>query len=154
MRRPILLAVLAVTACSPKPEAPPPAPAPKAVVGDFSKPLDARGTEPFWALSIRGTTLTLTRPGQPAMAATAPGAVIKPGEASWTGKTADGRDLKVSFYASTCSDGMSGHTYPYTAEVDVPDESPLSGCADKTAAMPKPKPKSSSAALGSPSPHP
>ena len=132
-----MVALLAVTACSPKPVAPPPAPAPKASVSDFSKPMDARGTEPFWALSIRGTTLTLTRPGQPAMAAVAPGAVIKPGEASWTGKTADGRDLKVSLYASTCSDGMNDHAYPYAAEVDVPDESPLSGCADKTTAMPK-----------------
>jgi uncharacterized membrane protein len=150
MRALTMVGLVALAACSPKPVVTPAAPV-KPVVGDFSKPMDARGTEPFWALSIRGTTLTLTRPDHPVMAAVAPGAVIKPGQASWTGKTADGRDLKVSLYASSCSDGMSDHAYPYAAEVDVPDESPLSGCADKTAAMPKPAPQGRAQAS---SPHP
>jgi uncharacterized membrane protein len=134
-------ALAALAACSPKPVEKPPAPTPKTVVGDFSRALDARGTEPFWNVAIRGTTLTLTRPDQPIMIAAAPGAVIQPNEASWTGKTPDGQELKVTLYASNCSDGMSDHAYPYTAEVDVPGASPLSGCADTVAALAKgPKP--------------
>jgi uncharacterized membrane protein len=133
-----LVALLALVACSPKPKEPPPGPAPKAVArGDFSQPMDARGTEPFWTLAIRGTTLTLTRPNAPTLAAVAPGAVIASNETSWTGKMADGRELKIALYASNCSDGMSDHAYPYAAEVDLPGESPLSGCADKTAALAK-----------------
>jgi uncharacterized membrane protein len=132
-----MVGLLSLAACSPKPEAPAAAP-PKAAVSDFSQPMDARGTEPFWSLSIRGTTLTLTRPDQPPLVATAPGAVIQPNQAAWTGKLPDGRELKVSLYGSNCSDGMSSHAYPFVAEVDLPDQSPLSGCADKTASMPKP----------------
>jgi uncharacterized membrane protein len=136
-----LVLLVALAACSPKPVEKPPVPKPKAVVGDFSRPLDARGTEPFWNVAIRGTTLTLTRPDQPILIATAPGAVIQPNEASWTGKTPEGRELKVTLYTSTCSDNMSDHVYPYSAEVDVPGESPLSGCADTVASLAKgPKP--------------
>ena len=142
MRAFAVIALVALAACSPKPVAkPPPAAPPKTVVGDFSRPLDARGMEPFWAVAIRGTTLTLTRPDQPIVIATAPGAVIQPNQASWTGKTSDGRELKITLYASICSDGMSDHVYPYTAEVDVPGASPLSGCADTVASLAKgPKP--------------
>jgi uncharacterized membrane protein len=141
MRTFAVIALVALAACSPKPVAKPAAAPHKPVVSDFSRPLDARGTEPFWNVAIRGTTLTLTRPDQPIMIATAPGAVIQPNQASWTGKTADGRDLKVTLYASSCSDGMSEHVYPYAAEVDVPGASPLSGCADTVASLAKgPKP--------------
>jgi len=139
---PFILLFAATAACSPKPAAAPPAPPPpKTVVSDFSRPLDARGTEPFWAVAIRGTTLTLTRPDQPIIIATAPGAAIQPGQASWTGKTPEGRELKITLYASNCSDGMSDHVYPYTAEVDMAGASTLSGCADTVAALAKgPKP--------------
>ena len=130
-----MVALLALAACSPKHAATPAAATPKGVVSDFSKPLDAHGTEPFWTLTIRGTTLTLTRPSQAALTAVAPGAVIQPSQASWTGKTADGREMRVIFYSSTCTDGMSERTYAYSAEVDLPGESPLTGCAD-TAAPP------------------
>ena len=133
-----LVALLALAACSPKPKEAPPAPAPPATArGDFSQPMDARGTEPFWNLTVRGTTLTLTRPSQPTLAAVAPGAVITPNESTWTAKLPDGREIKATFYASACSDGMSDHAYPYVAEVTLPGETPLSGCADKTAALAK-----------------
>jgi len=123
MRAFAVIALVALAACSPKPVAKPP-------------PM-----EPFGAVAIRGTTLTLTRPDQPIVIATAPGAVIQPNQASWTGKTSDGRELKITLYASICSDGMSDHVYPYTAEVDVPGASPLSGCADTVASLAKgPKP--------------
>jgi uncharacterized membrane protein len=130
--------LLALAACSPKPkEEAPPAPAPASARGDFSQPMEARGSEPSWSLAVRGTTLTLTRPNQPTLAAVAPGAVITPNETTWTGKLADGRELKVSFYASACSDGTSDHPYPYVAEVNLPGESLLSGCADKSSALAK-----------------
>ena len=132
-----VVALLALAACGREPSPPPAAPA-KAADSDFSKPMEARGTEPFWALSIRGTTLTLTRPDKPLLTVIVPGAVIRPNEASWTGKTADGQALKVTLYASACSDGMSDHAYGFAAEVDVPGERPLIGCADKATAMPKP----------------
>lgn len=131
-----MVALLALAACGPKPAATPAAP-PKGIVSDFSKPLDAHGTEPFWTLTIRGTTLTLTRPNQPALGAVAPGVLVQPNQATWTGKTADGREMKVIFYSSTCSDGMSDRTYAYSAEVDLPGESPLTGCADTTATLAK-----------------
>ena len=136
-----VIALVLLAACSPKPVEKPPAPPPKTVVGDFSRPMDARGTEPFWNVAIRGATLTLTRPDQPIVIATAPGAVIQPNQASWTGKTPDGIEVKVTLYASSCSDGMSDHVYPYTAEVDVPGQTTLNGCADTVAALAKgPKP--------------
>ena len=138
LRTSAIVGLLFLAACSPKPEAPAAAPAPRAGIrADFSQAMDARGTEPFWGVSVRGPTLTLTRPDHPTLTATAPGAVIQPSEATWTGKTADGGELKLTLYASTCSDGMSDHAYPYVAEVNVPGESPLSGCADKTAALAK-----------------
>ena len=129
-------ALLALAACSSKPEPAPPEP-PKVTVSDFSKAMDARGTEPFWALSIRGTTLTLTRPDHPLLTATAPGAVIQPNQAAWTGKAPGGGDLKITLYASSCSDGMSDRIYAYSAEVEVAGEAPLSGCADTAAALAK-----------------
>jgi uncharacterized membrane protein len=137
MRALTVVALLALAACSPKPTPPAPAPVKAAADSDFSKPMEARGTEPFWALSIQGRTLTFTRPDQPVVTAIAPGAAIQPNQASWTGKMADGQTLKVTLYASACSDGMSDHAYGYTAEVDVPGQNPLSGCADKLTAMPK-----------------
>jgi uncharacterized membrane protein len=37
--------------------------------------------------------------------------------------------MKVSLYASSCSNGAGGPTYSFSAEVDLPDAAPLSGCA-------------------------
>ena len=85
--------LLALAACGAKPEPAPPAP-PKVAVSDFRKPLDARGAEPFWALSIRGTTLSLTHPDHPPLTVAAPGALIQPAQAAWTGKLAGGGDLR------------------------------------------------------------
>ena len=139
MRRlPAILAFLALTACQPKPpDAPPPAAAPAAAPepatnSDFSQPMTARGNEPFWSLSLDGTHLTLTRPGQPDLVAETPGGAIQPGRATWIAKAADGQQLTVTLYVSDCSDGMSDRRYPMTAEVVLLNES-LRGCAAKTA---------------------
>lgn len=141
---PAALAALLLAACQPQdPEgkpAPPPADAPAATPAgssmDISKPITARGTEPFWALSIDGKAFRLTRPDRPDLTAEAPGAAISNGRAIWVAKTADGRQMTVTLYASECSDGMSDLKYPMSAEVVMLDEE-LRGCAAKTAAMPR-----------------
>jgi len=153
MRYPwLLLPLLALCACQPqdpngKP-APPPAdaptvanpPPPEGVVSDFSKPMTARGTEPFWSLSIDGTHFKFSRPGQPDLIAEAPGAAIQPGRATWIAKAGNGAQLTVILYVSPCSDGMSEQAYAMTAEVAVLGQT-LHGCAAKTADLPRPPAK-------------
>lgn len=145
---PALMAPLLVlvAACQPQaPDgqpAPPPADAPAATLPpassniDISQPITARGTEPFWALTINGKTFRLSRPDQPDVSATAPGAAIADGRATWIAKTTDGQQVTVTLYASECSDGMSDLKYPMTAEVALLNES-LRGCAAKTAESPR-----------------
>ncbi|MDB5499399.1 MAG: hypothetical protein JWP28_3430 [Phenylobacterium sp.] len=128
MRRLILFAVLALAACGKSEEPRNPGPAPD-VAMNFSQPIDARGTDPSWGLKIRGVQLTLTRPNQPDLVATAPGAVIQPSQASWTAALPDGRAMKVSLFASPCSEGVGDVKYSFSAEVVLPDSSPLTGCA-------------------------
>jgi uncharacterized membrane protein len=133
MRRLILLSALALAACGGADKDPNAPVATPDVASNFSQPLDARGTDPDWGLKIRGQQLILDRPGQPDVTATAPGAVIQAHTASWNGKLPDGQAVTVSLYASPCSEGASAATYPFTAEVVLPD-STLSGCAGKPAA--------------------
>jgi uncharacterized membrane protein len=138
VRKTLALSLLLLAAC--QQEAPVQAPAskaaPKTAVSDFSGDIDARGTEPFWAVKIRGTQLTLSRPDQPDLVAQAPGAAIRPGTAAWTAKTPEGATLKVTLYVSPCSDGMSDLRYPMAAEVALAGVT-YSGCAAKTAQMPR-----------------
>ncbi len=140
------LAVVLLTACQPQaPDgtpAPPPADAPAATLAaapvamDLSKPITARGTEPFWTLVIDGTSFKLTRLGQPDILAEAPGAAVADGRVTWIAKTARGEQLTVTLYASDCSDGMSDLKYPLTAEVALLNEA-LRGCAAKTSELPR-----------------
>jgi uncharacterized membrane protein len=136
----IAAAALALAACQPRTEAQkepqPAAPAPaKGVVSDFSQPMTALGTEPFWSVAIEGTRFTLKRPSQADVVFEAPGAAIRPGEAVWVAKAADGRQMTLTLRMGDCSDGMSDRTYPMSAEVVLLNES-LHGCAVKTAEMP------------------
>ncbi|MBX3484992.1 hypothetical protein [Phenylobacterium sp.] len=140
-----LVGALVLSACQPqapdgKPAPPPadaPAATPKGSTLDVSRPITARGTEPFWALTVEnGTKLTLTRPGHPDLVAEAPGAAIDAGRAIWVARTADGQQITVTLYASDCSDGMSDARYPMSAEVVLVNES-LRGCAARTADLPK-----------------
>jgi uncharacterized membrane protein len=144
MRTPLpLLCALLLAACQPQapedgatPTPAAPAVEPMSSVSDFGGPITARGTEPFWAVSIDGTRLTLTRPDRPAATFEAPGAAIQPGKAVWDAKAADGAAMRVTLYVSTCSDGMSDLSYPLTAEVEVGSET-LRGCAAKTTELPR-----------------
>jgi uncharacterized membrane protein len=135
MRSVFLFAALALAGCEQTQPTQAQAAAPAATVTDFSKPMLARGNEPFWAVKIEGTTFTLSRPGEPDAVFTAPGGQISPGKGSWTAKGADGREITVTLYVSPCSDGMSSQRYPMTAEVNLGVET-LGGCAAKLSDMP------------------
>jgi uncharacterized membrane protein len=128
MRWMIILSALALTACGQdkNPSAPPPGPD---LASNFSQPIDARGANPDWGLTIRGLELTLQRPGQPAVVGKAPGATIQPHQASWDATLANGQAMKVTVYASPCTDEATGVTHPFAAEVLLPDATPLNGCA-------------------------
>lgn len=131
------LALLLLCACQPrgpsKAAEPPAAAAP--TVMDISKPITARGTEPFWALTIDGKAFRLIRPDVPDLIAEAPGAAISNGRAIWIAKAADGQQMTVTLYVSACSDGMSDINYPMSAEVVLLNEA-YRGCAGPTAAVP------------------
>jgi len=149
MRRIFALTLLVLAACSPRDDNPreqlakEPAPSVPAAtttgtVTDFSQPMIARGTEPFWAVEMNGTTFTLKRPDQPDTVFNAPGAQISPGRGVWPAAAADGRRMTVTLYVSDCSDGMSDLRYPMAAEVAFEGGETLRGCAAKVSDMPKP----------------
>ncbi|WP_340645979.1 hypothetical protein [Phenylobacterium sp.] len=152
MRSIVLTAVslLILTACAPQaPDgaaAPPPADAPATapaptppvaspIPEEFSGDMDARGTEPFWGLQIRGTQITLQRPDHPAAVGPNPGLVMKDGKAVWESQAGTDR-LVVTLSLEPCSDGMSDLKYAYAAQVVLGTET-LKGCAGKTGAMPR-----------------
>lgn len=132
MRWLIILSALALTACGEdkKPSAPPPSPD---VAANFSQPIDGRGAKPPWSLTIRGLQLTLSRPDQSDLVGKAPGATIQAHQASWNATLANGQVMKVTVYASPCTEGAGagagGASYPFSMEVLPPDATPLDGCA-------------------------
>ena len=138
MRRSILLAALALVACGPEtnPDAPNLAPD---TAANFNQPIDARGADPSWTLKIRGLQFTLERPGAPAVIATAPGATIDAHSAVWNASLPNQQTMKVSVYASPCVDAVTGTSYPFAAEVLLPDAAPRDGCAGRPAGAPAAK---------------
>jgi uncharacterized membrane protein len=98
---------------APRPDVPP------AYLGD----LDARGTEPFWALKIRKSGLALERPGAASLSAPNPGPVMEGIVAVWKSGP-----LGVRLRRGACSDGMSDRDYPMFAEVRAGGVT-LKGCA-------------------------
>jgi uncharacterized membrane protein len=131
MRRLIVLAALAASAlvlCACGGKGADPHPAPPDLASNFSGPLDARGADPAFGLTIRGLQITLSRPNQPDVIVTAPGATISAHEASWSGPLPSGQAMKVTFYGSPCTDAASGVRYPFSTEVELPSTAPLNGC--------------------------
>lgn len=132
MRHRAILALFPLlTACQqPAPAAPPPSEAkgPSPFAGEF----DARGTEPFWALKIRGETLTLSRPDRSDVSVASSGPSIEGDTAVWNATLGgDALIVTLSEPAGACSDGMSDLSYPYEAQVVVGSEI-LKGCAFET----------------------
>jgi uncharacterized membrane protein len=103
-------------------------PPPPDVAANFSGPLDARGSDPAWGLTVRGATLVLTRANQAGMTLAAGAPTTDPHQAAWTAKTSDGQSMTATFYASQCTDAAGAVTHPFTVEIDLPGETPLNGC--------------------------
>ncbi|MDC7684350.1 hypothetical protein PQU92_13765 [Asticcacaulis sp. BYS171W] len=133
---------LGLSACSPKVEKPPEPESQRVdTLGgiDINAPLSVIGTEPFWGLTLKEDDMILVRPGQED--------VVFPRHMFEVNKDKDGaqraelisNEISLTLIAQKCSDGMSGRTYPLTAEANIGDEI-LKGCALPTASMEKPKP--------------
>lgn len=133
----LIAAAIALAACQPQtddgsPAVPPADAPPPALPAVFTGDIDARGTEPFWSLTIRGNQLTLSRPDQPNLiVGNSKGGALE-GQAAVFGY----EPLTVRLTETKCSDGMSDLTYPLTAEVTVQGQT-LKGCAAKTAEAPR-----------------
>ena len=134
---PVMFALLALAACKPVAEPPEDDPAPAAppatqaapAPNPFAGDLNALGTEPFWAVEIRETTLKLTRPDAPDVVVPNPGPRLAAGKAVWPGQ-----GLVVTLTDGPCSDGMSDRVYPWFAEVTAGIDM-YKGCATKASAL-------------------
>jgi uncharacterized membrane protein len=136
----LALAALALAACGKSqdatPTAPePPADAPAAAAVDFSRPLNALGEEPFWALKIRPEGLTFSAAGAKDVAARNDGPKVEADQATWSAAGDDGAPLMATLKAQVCQDPMSGLSYPFTANVNAGGRA-LTGCAAYADAMP------------------
>ena len=136
---PVLFSALLLAACEQShdgqdgPAAGPPADAPAPTTtpppaAAFPGDLNLNGTEPFWAVKIRGSTIALTRPDAPERDFANAAKAEANGEATWTANDAKG-SIVVKLMAGTCSDGMSDRTYPYSAVVTLGAET-LKGCGE------------------------
>jgi len=127
MRR--LLPLIFLAACSPSEPAPTePADAPPvaAAPADPTVPreLTARGTEPFWAVDIKGSGLTLKRPDHPDLVQPNPGGQAEGDKVVWTTPA-----YRLAISVAACSDGMSDLAYPLGAEITLTGAQTMKGCA-------------------------
>jgi uncharacterized membrane protein len=125
----LLLAVLAAcgpandsTEGAPTPPADAPATAP-APATDFARPINALGTEPFWALKIRPEGLSFSEPGQSDRNEKNPGPKLEGDKATWSGER-----VQATLTSGVCQDGMSDRSYPFVAVVKTGGKT-LNGCA-------------------------
>lgn len=147
-----LLAALMLCACQPQaPDgspAQPPADAPTANEpgpndlatpaapdADLAGDVDARGTEPFWAVNVRKDGIRLIRPDpEPAVV----GAYVAPmvdgaGRTVFATRAGD-REMVLTLTRKACSDGMSDLSYPFEAQFKLGGQD-FKGCAGKTGAV-------------------
>lgn len=91
-------------------------------------PLEARGNEPFWNVSISNHQLALRTPANqdPTPVATQHQPITN-GAHRFTARV-DGLDLVLDVHPEVCRDTMSGMPYPYRAEL-VLDQAMAQGCA-------------------------
>ncbi|NTZ42616.1 hypothetical protein G7A66_05855 [Altererythrobacter sp. SALINAS58] len=85
------------------------------------------GTEPFWGGEVGGETLTYETPENPDGRDIRVERFAGRGGISWSGSL-DGASLDLAVTPISCSDGMSDRTYPFTATLQLGDET-RSGCA-------------------------
>jgi len=110
---------------APAPASPPAAPAP--VPAEFTGDLDARGTEPFWSLTIRHRSIVFERPDATKLSLPNDGPQAEGDAMVW----AEGK-LVATLRKEPCSDGMSDKAYPLSAEVNVAGQI-YKGCAGPAA---------------------
>lgn len=90
-------------------------------------PYVARGTEPFWALTIDGRTMRFEAPGRAPLAVAAPRVIH-----GFAGEIWQTRRINVNTVHTPCSDGMSDRRYPDTVTVTV-DGRRYEGCGGASA---------------------
>lgn len=109
-------------------------PAPIALGGvDFSAPVRAVGTEPFWGVEIGPNELVYSGVDRPETRMANPGPRMD-GGAVVIAADAAREAFTVTLRDAECSDGMSDRAYPLEAEVQYRGET-LKGCAISQAAM-------------------
>jgi uncharacterized membrane protein len=97
---------------------------------DFSAPVRALGTEPFWGVEITPRELVVSGVDRPEMRVANPGVQMQ-GDAA---VIAAGDQLTITLRDVDCSDGMSDRVYALEAEVKLGAET-LKGCADSQATL-------------------
>lgn len=132
------LAVVALAACSPEAEAPPPVEpaAPGLELGGIplDQPLRALGTEPFWGVDVTADALVYSGVDRPEQRVPHDGVDLMGTVATWRGTATDGTPMTLTLMVTECSDGMSDRTYPLTARLVVGRET-LNGCAATVSAI-------------------
>ena len=91
-----------------------------------SDPYVARGTEPFWSLTIDGRTMKFEAPGRPPVSVAAPKPVH-----GFAGEIWQTRRINVNTVHKACSDGMSDRSYRDSVTVTV-DGRRYEGCGGGT----------------------
>ncbi|WP_271078590.1 hypothetical protein [Aurantiacibacter sp. MUD61] len=89
--------------------------------------LNLIGTEPFWGAIIDGDQMNFSTLENPEGEMIAVTRFAGRGGLSFSGER-DGGSVDVAVTPGECSDGMSDHTYPFTATVEIDGEQ-LQGCA-------------------------
>lgn len=94
---------------------------------DRTETVHLTGTEPFWGGEVTGGALTYETPENPDGRDIRVEPFAGRGGISWSGSL-DGMPLDLAVTPLACSDGMSGRTYPFTATLQLGDDT-RSGCA-------------------------
>jgi heat shock protein HslJ len=97
----------------------------------IADPYVARGTEPFWALTIDGRTMRFEAPGRPTVTVPAPKPIH-----GFAGEIWQTRRINVNTNHVRCNDGMSDRTYPDTVTVTV-DGRIWKGCGGDAVTAPQ-----------------
>ncbi|MFA5599619.1 MAG: hypothetical protein WCY15_04395 [Phenylobacterium sp.] len=140
----LALAALTLAACGrPAPEPvtqPGPAPAPTAetpqVPAGLTGGVEGRGTEPFWAVTVKDGRLTLERPDHPPLTAAVGPARLQDGAVVWDTPAVNPPIRVAAREAPGCSDGMSDLSYPLAVELTLDGET-LKGCGARAGEMPR-----------------
>ncbi|MBO9623254.1 MAG: META domain-containing protein [Sphingomonas sp.] len=88
--------------------------APPAQAQSDASPFQARGTEPFWSLTIDGSTMRFQPSDGRAVSVSRPRPIV-----GFNGERYVTRPMTVDITHVECSDGMSDHTYHDTVSVQV-----------------------------------